>query len=47
MDSLLDRCSEDLMMAPERYLKYEDEYEGEGGRYYEDVDYPGSFVEAI
>nr|XP_033194058.1 radial spoke head 1 homolog isoform X1 [Bombus vancouverensis nearcticus] len=47
VDSLLDRCSEDLIMAPERYLKYEDEYEGEGGRYYEDADYPGSFVEAI
>ncbi|XP_003693468.2 uncharacterized protein LOC100868005, partial [Apis florea] len=39
VDSLIDKCSEDLSIAPEQFLKYEDEYEGEGEIYYEE-DYP-------
>ncbi|KAK9303333.1 hypothetical protein QLX08_004931 [Tetragonisca angustula] len=46
VDSLVDKCSEDLVMAPEQYLKYEDEYEGEIGDYYNDTDYRPS-VETI
>ncbi|CAL7949047.1 unnamed protein product [Xylocopa violacea] len=43
LDSLLDKCSEESLVVPEQYLKYEDEYEGEG--YYEENDYPKPYVE--
>ena len=47
VDSLVDKCSEDLVMAPEQYLKYEDEYEGEMRDYYNDIDYTRPSVEII
>ncbi|XP_017763359.1 PREDICTED: radial spoke head 1 homolog [Eufriesea mexicana] len=47
LDSLVDKCSEELVMAPEQYLKYEDEYEGEDQEYYEETNYHRPSVEAI
>ncbi|XP_026672153.1 radial spoke head 1 homolog isoform X2 [Ceratina calcarata] len=47
VDSLLDKCSEESLIVPEQYLRYEGEYEGEGAGYYDDNDYPMPSIGAI
>ncbi|KOC65820.1 Radial spoke head 1 like protein, partial [Habropoda laboriosa] len=47
LDSLVDKCSEELSIVPEQYLRYEGEYEGEHEDYYEENNYRRPSLTAI